>query len=90
MSIKQIEGQKLAQMFIEGAGQLSRHVKVVDSLNVFPVPDGDTGTNMNLSITSGVKEVKQQTSEDVGKVASAFAKGLLMGAPRGMSIINSF
>ncbi|KMK77168.1 DAK2 domain-containing protein [Alkalihalobacillus pseudalcaliphilus] len=89
MSIKQIEGQKLAQMFIEGAGQLSRHVKVVDSLNVFPVPDGDTGTNMNLSITSGVKEVKQQTSEDVGKVASAFAKGLLMGARGNSGVILS-
>ncbi|KGA97735.1 hypothetical protein AJ85_12550 [Alkalihalobacillus alcalophilus ATCC 27647 = CGMCC 1.3604] len=89
MSLKQIEGQKLAQMFIEGAGQLSRHVKIVDSLNVFPVPDGDTGTNMNLSITSGVKEVKQLGSDDVGKVAGAFAKGLLMGARGNSGVILS-
>ena len=53
MTVKRLEANKLAQMFIEGADNLSRHVKIVDSLNVFPVPDGDTGTNMNLSITSG-------------------------------------
>ncbi len=89
VSLKQIEGKKLAQMFIEGASQLSRHVKIVDSLNVFPVPDGDTGTNMNLSITSGVKEVKQKHEEDAGKVAGSFAKGLLMGARGNSGVILS-
>ncbi|WP_088105664.1 DAK2 domain-containing protein [Halalkalibacter urbisdiaboli] len=76
-------------MFIEGASNLSKHVKVVDSLNVFPVPDGDTGTNMNLSISSGVKEVKQNVHEDSSKVASAFAKGLLMGARGNSGVILS-
>ncbi|WP_332690631.1 DAK2 domain-containing protein [Halalkalibacter lacteus] len=76
-------------MFIEGAANLSRHVKVVDALNVFPVPDGDTGTNMNLSITSGVKEVKQNIQDDASKVAASFAKGLLMGARGNSGVILS-
>ncbi|WP_052144728.1 DAK2 domain-containing protein [Halalkalibacter okhensis] len=76
-------------MYIEGAANLSRHVKVVDALNVFPVPDGDTGTNMNLSITSGVKEVKQNIQSDSSKVAAAFAKGLLMGARGNSGVILS-
>jgi DAK2 domain fusion protein YloV len=84
-----IEGKKLAYMYIEGASNLSRHAKVVDALNVFPVPDGDTGTNMNLSITSGVKEVKQTIQDDASKVAGAFAKGLLMGARGNSGVILS-
>lgn len=89
MTLKSLEGEKLAQMFIEGANNLTQNVKLVDSLNVFPVPDGDTGTNMNLSITSGVKEVKTQVQEHVGKVAGAFAKGLLMGARGNSGVILS-
>ncbi|WP_227935772.1 DAK2 domain-containing protein [Alkalihalobacillus deserti] len=86
---KQIEGKKLAFMFIEGAANLSKHVKVIDALNVFPVPDGDTGTNMNLSISSGVKEVKQNIKDDASLVAGAFAKGLLMGARGNSGVILS-
>ncbi len=89
MTLKSLQGDKIAQMFIVGATNLSNNVKLVDSLNVFPVPDGDTGTNMNLSITSGVKEVKKQTPEHVGKVAGAFAKGLLMGARGNSGVILS-
>lgn len=89
MTLKSLEAEKLAQMFIEGATNLSNNVKLVDSLNVFPVPDGDTGTNMNLSITSGVKEVKKQAPDHVGKVAGAFAKGLLMGARGNSGVILS-
>ncbi len=89
VTLKSLEGEKIAQMFIEGATNLANNVKLVDSLNVFPVPDGDTGTNMNLSITSGVKEVKKQVPEQVGKVAGAFAKGLLMGARGNSGVILS-
>ncbi|RXI98049.1 DAK2 domain-containing protein [Anaerobacillus alkaliphilus] len=89
MALKSLEGEKLAQMFIVGANNLTQNVKLVDSLNVFPVPDGDTGTNMNLSITSGVKEVKQQAPDHVGKLAGAFAKGLLMGARGNSGVILS-
>ncbi|MBM0065210.1 DAK2 domain-containing protein [Alkalicoccobacillus gibsonii] len=89
MAVKRLEANKLAHMFIEGADNLSRHVKIVDSLNVFPVPDGDTGTNMNLSITSGVKEVQAQTAKDAGTIAASFAKGLLMGARGNSGVILS-
>ncbi|MFB4211081.1 DAK2 domain-containing protein [Shouchella sp. JSM 1781072] len=76
-------------MFIEGANELGKKADVVDSLNVFPVPDGDTGTNMNLTITSGVKEVRQQAIEEASKVAGSFAKGLLMGARGNSGVILS-
>ncbi len=84
-----LNGEKLALMFIEGASELSKKADLVDSLNVFPVPDGDTGTNMNLTITSGVKEVKKASFDHAGTVAGAFAKGLLMGARGNSGVILS-
>lgn len=87
--MQQLDGIQFAQMVLAGANNLSRNAKMVDALNVFPVPDGDTGTNMNLSITSGANEVKQQTTNHVGKVASAFSKGLLMGARGNSGVILS-
>ncbi|KPB04326.1 DAK2 domain-containing protein [Bacillus sp. CHD6a] len=89
MSIKVLNGKRFAQMVIQGANHLSNNAKTVDALNVFPVPDGDTGTNMNLSITSGAKEVKGNVSEHIGKVGSALAKGLLMGARGNSGVILS-
>jgi DAK2 domain fusion protein YloV len=62
---------------------------MVDALNVFPVPDGDTGTNMNLSMTSGAKEVKNNVQEHIGKVGVALSKGLLMGARGNSGVILS-
>ncbi|QKS73252.1 DAK2 domain-containing protein [Paenalkalicoccus suaedae] len=76
-------------MLIEGATNLSNNSKKIDALNVFPVPDGDTGTNMNLTITSGVKEVKNAPHDHVGRIAQAFAKGLLMGARGNSGVILS-
>nr|WP_279325927.1 DAK2 domain-containing protein [Bacillus sp. FJAT-47783] len=76
-------------MVIQGANHLSDNAKIVDALNVFPVPDGDTGTNMNLSITSGAKEVQKNISDEIGKVAESFAKGLLMGARGNSGVILS-
>ncbi|WP_223700271.1 DAK2 domain-containing protein [Sutcliffiella deserti] len=89
MSVKVLNGKRFAQMVIQGANHLSNNAKTVDALNVFPVPDGDTGTNMNLSITSGAKEVKNNVSEHIGKVGSALAKGLLMGARGNSGVILS-
>ncbi|WP_129689157.1 DAK2 domain-containing protein [Gottfriedia acidiceleris] len=89
MSIKRIDGKLFADMVIQGANNLTKNVKFVDSLNVFPVPDGDTGTNMNLSITSGSKEVKEKPNSHVGKVGQSFAKGLLMGARGNSGVILS-
>nr|WP_251030416.1 DAK2 domain-containing protein [Bacillus sp. ISL-35] len=76
-------------MVIQGANHLAANAKYVDALNVFPVPDGDTGTNMNLSMTSGAKEVKNNVQEHIGKVGSALAKGLLMGARGNSGVILS-
>ncbi|WP_096435450.1 DAK2 domain-containing protein [Alteribacter populi] len=89
MTIKKIEGEKFAHMLIEGANNLSDNSIAIDALNVFPVPDGDTGTNMNLTITSGVKEIKHNATEHVGQVAGSFAKGLLMGARGNSGVILS-
>ncbi|WP_238458097.1 DAK2 domain-containing protein [Alkalihalobacterium alkalinitrilicum] len=89
MSTNGIEAIQLAQMFIQGGANLTKHAKIVDSLNVFPVPDGDTGTNMNLTITSGVKEVRQASQQSIAVVAQAFSKGLLMGARGNSGVILS-
>nr|WP_204728691.1 DAK2 domain-containing protein [Jeotgalibacillus terrae] len=76
-------------MVLQGAASLSNHADTVDALNVFPVPDGDTGTNMNLSMTSGSKEVKNNTGDHLGKVSTALSKGLLMGARGNSGVILS-
>nr|WP_246569650.1 DAK2 domain-containing protein [Lentibacillus saliphilus] len=78
-----------AQMVLSGAHHLSNNADKIDALNVFPVPDGDTGTNMNLSMTSGANETKQNASESISDVGSAFAKGLLMGARGNSGVILS-
>lgn len=72
-----------------GGNRLSENAEYVNSLNVFPVPDGDTGTNMNLSFTSGMEHVKGQASDNIGDVAQALAKGLLMGARGNSGVILS-
>lgn len=84
-----VDGLLFAQMIREGAKNLTKHVKVVDSLNVFPVPDGDTGTNMNLSFTSGVNEMNKVTSADISAVTKALSRGLLMGARGNSGVILS-
>jgi DAK2 domain fusion protein YloV len=89
VSIKTLDGKRFAEMVIQGANHLSVNAKMVDALNVFPVPDGDTGTNMNLSMTSGAKEVRNNVQEHIGKVGSALAKGLLMGARGNSGVILS-
>ena len=89
MSNNVLDGKRFAEMIIQGANHLAANAKYVDALNVFPVPDGDTGTNMNLSMTSGAKEVKNHVQEHIGKVGSALAKGLLMGARGNSGVILS-
>ncbi|MFV9509917.1 DAK2 domain-containing protein [Tepidibacillus sp. LV47] len=76
-------------MVLAGAQSLNQHVKDVNALNVFPVPDGDTGTNMDLSLTSGVNELKKRTTDHIGQAADALAKGLLMGARGNSGVILS-
>ncbi len=87
--MKFIDGLKFAEMVKLGAHHLSENADYVDSLNVFPVPDGDTGTNMNLSMTSGAKEVDAHAQPHIGKTAHALSKGLLMGARGNSGVILS-
>lgn len=89
MSNRTLNGEQFAQMILLGAHHLSNQANMIDSLNVFPVPDGDTGTNMNLTMTSGAKEVEKVTSNHIGEVANSFAKGLLMGARGNSGVILS-
>ncbi|EUJ49307.1 DAK2 domain-containing protein [Paenilisteria rocourtiae] len=89
MSMYQLNGEKLAAMIAAGAENLAKNADFVDSLNVFPVPDGDTGTNMNLSMTSGAQEVGRNSLSTVGVVGSSLAKGLLMGARGNSGVILS-
>lgn len=89
MAMRTLDGRRFADMVQQGAAHLANNAKAVDALNVFPVPDGDTGTNMNLSMTSGAKEVKAHASDHIGNVAAALAKGLLMGARGNSGVILS-
>ncbi|MGG2108166.1 DAK2 domain-containing protein [Lysinibacillus pakistanensis] len=87
--MQSLDGIKFAEMVQMGAHHLFQNANYVDSLNVFPVPDGDTGTNMNLSMTSGAKETEHSVSEHIGKTAQALSKGLLMGARGNSGVILS-
>ena len=89
MSITSLDGKRFAEMIIQGANQLAAHAKVVDALNVFPVPDGDTGTNMNLTMTSGAKEAQNNVQDHIGKVGASLSRGLLMGARGNSGVILS-
>jgi DAK2 domain fusion protein YloV len=72
-----------------GASNLAQHRETINNLNVFPVPDGDTGTNMNLSMTSGIKEMNKISSDSLTEYVHAFTKGLLMGARGNSGVILS-
>lgn len=86
---KAVNGDLLRLMVISGANNLFNHYPEVDALNVFPVPDGDTGTNMNLTITSGSKEIMNIRNKNVYEVSKAFSRGLLMGARGNSGVILS-
>ena len=89
MSLQQINGIVFKQMVINGANNLANHSKYVDQLNVFPVPDGDTGTNMSMTMTAGAKELLALNEASVGKVAKVLSRGLLMGARGNSGVILS-
>lgn len=84
-----IDGIILKQMIISGTNNLYNNYPEVDALNVFPVPDGDTGTNMNLTLTSGTKEISSGDVESIYDVAKTFSRGLLMGARGNSGVILS-
>ena len=87
--MKTIDGQVLKRMFISGANNLYNHYPEIDALNVFPVPDGDTGMNMNLTLTSGSKEIQNRSDTNIYDIAKTFGRGTLMGARGNSGVITS-
>ncbi len=89
MDLLKLTGKNLKDMIATGEKRLSQHTEYVNSLNVFPVPDGDTGTNMSLTFVSGSKAVKESEATDVGLVGQSLSRGLLMGARGNSGVILS-
>ncbi|MCE5167953.1 DAK2 domain-containing protein [Paenibacillus profundus] len=89
MNKRSLNGTQFSNIVLGGADSLHRHAEYVNSLNVFPVPDGDTGTNMNLTMTAGITEMKAKISTSIAKTAEVLSKGLLMGARGNSGVILS-
>lgn len=87
--MKTIDGKMFRAMVETGANLLHNNHPEIDALNVFPVPDGDTGTNMSLTFTNGAAEVKKLQSDNLGDIAKTLSKGLLMGARGNSGVILS-
>ena len=87
--MKIINAQLLKEMLISGANNLYNKYPEIDALNVFPVPDGDTGMNMNLTLSSGAKEIMYRNDDNAFVIATTFSKGLLMGARGNSGVITS-
>lgn len=84
-----VEGPRFRELLVAGQTWLERHHEIVNALNVFPVPDGDTGTNMLLTMKSACREVTDDRTGSVGDVAKAAAHGALMGARGNSGVILS-
>lgn len=89
MTVTKITDLEFGQMVQAAATRLQQNAEFINSLNVFPVPDGDTGTNMSMSLASGAKYEREETSTRVDDLAAALAKGLLMGARGNSGVILS-
>ena len=89
MSQQVIDGLLLKEMVIAGASLLEQNREAIDALNVFPVPDGDTGTNMSLTMKSTVKEIAAQDVQSASKLANLAARGALKGARGNSGVILS-
>ena len=87
--MEKINGVLFKQMLESGMNNLSNHSVEIDALNVFPVPDGDTGTNMHLTVSNGVKEALKTNSDSVKDIAKTLSRGLLMGARGNSGVITS-
>ena len=87
--MQKINAQTLKHMFLGGANNLINNKDYVDKLNVFPVPDGDTGTNMSLTLKSAIEEVEKSDCRDLKVLGDAITKGSLMGARGNSGVILS-
>lgn len=89
MSQQAIDGLLLKEMIIAGANLLEQNREAIDALNVFPVPDGDTGTNMSLTMKSTIREIAAQDEQSASKLANLAARGALKGARGNSGVILS-
>jgi DAK2 domain fusion protein YloV len=89
MKINYIDNVTFKKMLLGAAANLENNKSIVDSLNVFPVPDGDTGTNMNLTVQAAIKQVENPSDNTIPKIAEAAANGSLMGARGNSGVILS-
>ena len=87
--VEKIDGQVLREMLAAATTWLEKNASDIDALNVFPVPDGDTGTNMLLTMRSGIEEAFRSVDNSASSVAQAMAKGSLMGARGNSGVILS-
>lgn len=87
--VQYIDGKNLREMFVSGANNLQNHRDLVDRLNVFPVPDGDTGTNMSLTISYAMKELSKVENDSITEIGKSLSKGSLMGARGNSGVILS-
>ena len=87
--LNSVNGKLFKRMMMNGAINLSNHHKEIDQLNVFPVPNGDTGTNMKMTMMSGVKEMTACESSSIIDIAKKLQRGLLMGARGNSGVILS-
>ena len=89
MKFNKVNGEHLYYMMSNAANKLELQSEYVNSLNVFPVPDGDTGTNMSMTFRAAVKEIEGMDSKNIGEVSKKLAKGALMGARGNSGVILS-
>ena len=89
MVLNEIDSKQFRDMVRVATHRIGKNAEFVNSLNVFPVPDGDTGTNMNLTIESGARAVSENPSSNVGDLTESLAKGMLMGARGNSGVITS-
>ncbi len=89
MPVTKVSGALLKRMLINGAINLKNNYKEVDALNVFPVPDGDTGTNMQMTIMVGVREIENADVKKISELLKMLSRGLLMGARGNSGVILS-
>ena len=89
MATLKVNGELYKQLVIHGAANLRANYKVIDALNVFPVPDGDTGTNMRMTIEAGATAIKDANEESVYEMSKKVSRGMLMGARGNSGVILS-
>lgn len=89
MNTKMIDGKRYSQMLLGGAGMLAIHIKELNALNVFPVADGDTGTNMLSTLEGGLAEIRNADIEHIGELSKRFSRGILLSARGNSGVILS-